>query len=149
MIVNTAYWLHFLRDFGLLQILIAGRGVEKLRVLTHMAVGAKGHEVLGRVVPALAPLDLVVDLEVLDRSTFLTTPFVPLQFALPSLAACKLVSQPDALHFFSIFLPLPYPFPRYWQSPPRKPLHWESPIDCFATKAQRMRSRYLMPLFLT
>jgi hypothetical protein len=40
---------------------------------------AQRHEIFERVVAQLAPLDLVVDLQVLKRSALLASPFIPLQ----------------------------------------------------------------------
>jgi hypothetical protein len=67
-------------------------------MLTHVAVDAKGHKVIQTVIAHLAPLDLVVDLQVLQRPALLTTPFIPLQHRLHQLPA-NLFSQLDPFYF--------------------------------------------------
>jgi hypothetical protein len=56
-------------------------------MFSHVAVGAKGHQVIERVVAQLAPLDLVVDLQVLQRAALLTSPAVGLQHPVKQLVA--------------------------------------------------------------
>ena len=63
--------------FGL-AVYFNGRNlVTQLPVLAHVAVGTKGHQVIERVVAQLAPLDLMVDLQVLNRPALLASPFFP------------------------------------------------------------------------
>lgn len=40
--------------------------MEELPVLMHVAIGTDGHKIPKRVVAQLAPLDLVVDLQILQ-----------------------------------------------------------------------------------
>ena len=87
--------------------------IEKLPVLPHVAIGTQSHEIVEGVVAQLAHLDLVVDLQILERPALLTAPFVPLQHPLHQ-APINLLSQLDPLHFLQHFsavstsLPLPW-----------------------------------------
>ena len=82
-------------------------------MLTHVAACAERHQVIERVVAQLATLDFVVDLQVLQRSAFLTAPFVPLQHPLHK-PPVNLFSQLDPLYLIQHFpavsnsLPLPW-----------------------------------------
>ena len=71
--------------------------IEKLPVLPHVAIGTEGDEVIEGVVAQLAPLDLVVDLQVLERPALLTAPFVPLQHPLHK-PPVNLFSQLDSFY---------------------------------------------------
>jgi len=76
-----------------------------------MAAGAQRYEIIERVVAQLAALDLVVDLQGLERPALLASPFVPLQHPLhrPSV---HLFSQLDPLHFLQHFPAASNSFPR-------------------------------------
>ena len=67
-------------------------------MLPHMAAGTEGHEVFERIISQVAALDLVVDLQVLERPALLTALFVPLQRPLYQ-PPVNLLSQLDPLHF--------------------------------------------------
>jgi hypothetical protein len=47
-------------------------------MLRHMAVRTKGYQVVEGVVPLLAPLDAVMDLQVLQRPALPAPPAIPL-----------------------------------------------------------------------
>ena len=51
-------------------------------MLSHVAVSAERHEILERIITPLAPLDLVMDLEIFQRAALLTSPSVLLQHPL-------------------------------------------------------------------
>ncbi len=48
-------------------------------MLSHVAVSTNGHKVIERIVARLAPFDLVVELQILQRAALLTAQAVPLQ----------------------------------------------------------------------
>ena len=73
--------------------------IEKLPVLSHVAVSTQRHEIRERVVPLLAPFDLVMDLQIFQRSALLTPPSVPLQHPLHQ-SPIDLPSEFDRLDFF-------------------------------------------------
>jgi hypothetical protein len=53
--------------------------MEELLVLMHVAVCTEGDKILKRVISLLTPLDLVMDLQILEGPALLTPPPVPLQ----------------------------------------------------------------------
>jgi hypothetical protein len=54
-----------------------GIGFEiELPMLFHVAANAQGHEILERVIALLAPLDLVMNLKVFERSALLAFPLI-------------------------------------------------------------------------
>jgi len=71
--------------------------IEKLPVLAQMVVRAKRHKVLERIITLLAPLGVVVDLQILERPAPLTSPPVPLQHPLHQ-TPVNLLPQLDPLH---------------------------------------------------
>jgi hypothetical protein len=72
-------------------------GIEELPVLSDVAISAKRHKVLERVIPLVASLDLVVDLQVIERSALLTSPSVVLQNPLRQAPASGGTSLPNPL----------------------------------------------------
>jgi hypothetical protein len=48
-------------------------------MLLHVALGTQTHKISQRVISLLAPLDLVMDLEILQSAALLTSPAVSLQ----------------------------------------------------------------------
>ena len=85
-------------------------GIEKLPVLAQMAVRAKRHKVLERIITPLAPIDLVVDLEVPERPALLTSPPVALQHPLHQAPASRGTSLPKAFpSVLSATRPAPLP----------------------------------------
>ena len=71
--------------------------IVKLPMLLHVAVGTQAHKILKRVISLLAPLDLVMDLEILQRAALLTSPSVSLQHTLHQ-PPVDLLPQPDPLY---------------------------------------------------
>ena len=68
--------------FGLAAQLGGWNGVAQLPMLFYVAVGTQSHEILERVISLLASLDLVVDLQILQRAALPAPPAVPLQHPL-------------------------------------------------------------------
>ena len=71
-------------------------------MLFHVAIGTQGYKIIQGVVAHLAALDLVVDLQILERPALLTAPFVPLQYPFHQ-PPVNLLSQFDPLHFLQHF----------------------------------------------
>ena len=75
----TADRVHVLPGFGLRHTRAAGIVELRLPMLSHVAVSTNGHKVIERIVARLAPFDLVVELQILQRAALLTAQAVPLQ----------------------------------------------------------------------